>query len=67
VTAASLDRGGSISVGSGVARRSDASRSALSRLHPSVREEVERLIAKLGGIVRVSVDVCGRVVVPWLQ
>ena len=39
--------------GATVARRADAPSSALSRLHPSVREEVERLIAKLNGAVRV--------------
>jgi hypothetical protein len=35
-------------------RRSDAPRAPLARLHPNVRDEVERLIAKLGGVVRVS-------------
>lgn len=43
-----------LSGGVGSGRRLDSSRSTLARLHPGVREEVERLIAKLGGVVRVS-------------
>jgi hypothetical protein len=37
----------------GGARRPDAARAPLARLHPGVREEVERLIERLGGVVRV--------------
>ncbi|GBF93306.1 hypothetical protein Rsub_06038 [Raphidocelis subcapitata] len=45
--------------GAGAARRSDSARAPLARLHPSVREEVERLIARLGGVVRAMLHKCG--------
>lgn len=36
----------------GSIKRSDNARAPLARLHPGVKEEVERLVAKLGGIIR---------------